>query len=186
MSTRRQFPMKLGFKTLLAGVLVAALFVPTAGAKPGNGNGPPAWAGSGGGGAKVNGKPAWAGQGQANKAEKAEQRLARRGAREAAQGDDQDGPKHQNPAWVCKFEREEMDDEAFADEYGTNENKANAFGKCVSKEAHDRDRVATDDEPTAPEPESSEDVEGSDEGDPAVADVVAFVRAFVQSMRELL
>ena len=46
-----------------------------------------------------------------------------------------------NPAWICKFEREQKGAEAFAEEYGTNDGKANAFGKCVSREAHDRDGV---------------------------------------------
>ena len=46
-----------------------------------------------------------------------------------------------NPAWMCKFERDQMGAEAFAEDYGENDNKANAFGKCVSREAHDRDGV---------------------------------------------
>ena len=32
-----------------------------------------------------------------------------------------------------------MGDEAFAEEHGVNDNKANAFGKCVSEEARERD-----------------------------------------------
>jgi hypothetical protein len=37
-----------------------------------------------------------------------------------------------NAAKQCKKERTDMGAEAFADKYGTNPNKANAFGKCVS------------------------------------------------------
>jgi hypothetical protein len=33
----------------------------------------------------------------------------------------------------CAAERKDIGDEAFADEYGTNKNRKNAFGKCVSR-----------------------------------------------------
>ncbi len=136
--------MKRGVTAVLAGALAAVLLVPAAAATPGNGNGngngngPPAWAGGGNGG----GKPAWAGN-SAGKAEKAAQKAARKAERRAArEGATEDGedPKHMNPAWVCKFERD-RDAAAFAEDYGENDNKANAFGKCVSREAHDRDGV---------------------------------------------
>ena len=48
--------MKLGLKALMVGALAAALLVPAAAAKPGNGQGQ--------GAEKAQGKPAWAGQGQ--------------------------------------------------------------------------------------------------------------------------
>ena len=38
----------------------------------------------------------------------------------------------ENAAKLCKAERD-LDLQAFKDKYGTNANKANAFGKCVSK-----------------------------------------------------
>lgn len=38
-----------------------------------------------------------------------------------------------NAAKKCKAERESLGVQAFKDKYGTNANKANAFGKCVSK-----------------------------------------------------
>ena len=41
----------------------------------------------------------------------------------------------QNAAKQCKAERQSMGAEAFANEYGTNANKRNAFGKCVSQKA---------------------------------------------------
>ena len=37
-----------------------------------------------------------------------------------------------NAAKACKAERESLGLQAFKDKYGTNANKANAFGKCVS------------------------------------------------------
>jgi hypothetical protein len=40
-----------------------------------------------------------------------------------------------NAARTCAKEREEIGREAFADKYGTNASKRNAFGKCVSKTA---------------------------------------------------
>jgi hypothetical protein len=171
--------MKLGLKVLIAGALAAALLVPVAAATAGNGNGPPAWAGGGSGGAKENGKPAWAGQGQAKKAEKA--------AARAAAESDADAPKHDNPAWVCKFEREQMGTEAFAETYGTNENKANAFGQCVAQEAQDRDGVTGGEEetpepvgegPTTPE-EPSEEEETGEDG-------LAALQAFFQALRQLM
>src|SRR5436190_24178471 len=38
-----------------------------------------------------------------------------------------------NAAKACKAERASLGDAAFAAKYGTNKNKKNAFGKCVSK-----------------------------------------------------
>jgi hypothetical protein len=38
-----------------------------------------------------------------------------------------------NAARTCKAERKAMGDTAFRTKYGTNANKSNAFGKCVSK-----------------------------------------------------
>ena len=176
--------MKLGLKALIAGILAVALLVPTAAAKPGNGNGngPPAWAGGGSGGAKANGKPTWAGQGQEKKAEKKAEKAARKEARRAAAADeaDADAPKHDNPAWVCKFEREQMGAEAFADSYGTN---ANAFGKCVSTEAHDRDGVTADADET-PEAVGDEPLAPGDEA--TGADALAALQAFFQALRQLM
>ena len=147
--------------------------------------------GSGGsGGAKAHAKPAWAGKGQEKKAEKAAQREARRAARAAASEAPSDAPKHDNPAWVCKFERERMGAEAFATRYGTNETKANAFGKCVSTEAHDRDGpTATDGEaPAATEPEAADPADqpavGDDES--VAADALAALRAFFNALTGLV
>jgi hypothetical protein len=38
-----------------------------------------------------------------------------------------------NTAKFCKALKKEMGDDAFAEAFGTNQNKRNAFGKCVSK-----------------------------------------------------
>lgn len=184
--------MRLGLKTLLTALLVAALVVPAATAKPGgakgHGGGKPAWAGStsssGGGG-----KPEWAGQGKghAKKAEKAKAHKAKKAASALAEdttadeGDveeEVDGPKHDNPAWTCKFERDMMGLDAFADKYGTNPNKANAFGKCVSEEAHARDGVTEPEATTEPaeciaDEEATDEESPADEGDVVVEDETA-------------
>jgi hypothetical protein len=168
--------MKLGITTLLATALAALLLVPAVGAKPGNGNGN----GGGGGNGNGQGPPAWAGGGKPDQAEKdarkAAQRAAkadRRAARAPAPDAADDEPRHPNPAWICKFEREQKGAEAFAEEYGTNDNKANAFGMCVSREAQDRDGVDSGDEET-PEPdeetpEPTEPEAPEDEGEPSTA-----------------
>jgi hypothetical protein len=41
-----------------------------------------------------------------------------------------------NAAKTCKTERQTLGAAAFGNKYGTNGNKANAFGKCVSKLTH--------------------------------------------------
>ena len=43
-----------------------------------------------------------------------------------------------NPAKKCKAERASMGEKAFAERYGTNPNKRNAFGKCVAKYSKDK------------------------------------------------
>jgi hypothetical protein len=50
---------------------------------------------------------------------------------DAAEAEDQT-----NAAKECDAERSE-DPKAFAEKYGTNHNKKNAFGKCVSQKAHE-------------------------------------------------
>ena len=48
---------------------------------------------------------------------------------------------HTNAARECKAERD-ADRTAFANTYGTNPNKRNAFGKCVSKKAQEKEAAA--------------------------------------------
>ncbi len=43
-----------------------------------------------------------------------------------------------NAARECRAEREAMGEEAFREQYGTNRNKKNAFGKCVSSKAKEK------------------------------------------------
>ncbi|HEY7561532.1 MAG TPA: hypothetical protein VH650_05095 [Gaiellaceae bacterium] len=186
--------MTLGRKTLLATALLVAVLVPASatagnGNGHGNGNGPPAWAGAGGGGAKVNGKPAWAGQGhgQATKAEKAAARAERKAARADDPETDEVGPKHENPAWVCKFERESLGAEGFAAQYG---DAPNAFGKCVSREAHERDGVTAPDEGQGEDPGEAEGESGGgaliSEDDPALVEVLAALQSLLEALTQIL
>ncbi|MGH7359076.1 MAG: hypothetical protein ACREJR_09695, partial [Candidatus Rokuibacteriota bacterium] len=140
--------------------------------------GPPAWAGGGG---KDKSKPAAAEQGQAKKAANAARKAERRAARTAAQAPDADAPKHENPAWICKFEREQMGAEAFAEAYGA---AANAFGKCVSREAHDRDGVTgAGEEPVEP---AEAPVDESGAAASQTAEALAIVNSALESSRSLL
>jgi hypothetical protein len=60
--------------------------------------------------------------------------------RQTAAEEEQEGETaHKNAAKECKAEREEMGSEAFAEAYGTNANKKNAFGKCVSTKAKQKE-----------------------------------------------
>jgi hypothetical protein len=48
---------------------------------------------------------------------------------------DPSGTDQKNAAKQCKAERASLGKDAFARKYGTNKNKRNAFGKCVSRKA---------------------------------------------------
>jgi hypothetical protein len=176
---------------ILAAALAALLLIPAAGATPGNGNGngkgqgPPASVGVGNGEAKPKGPSPHAAQGQARKVENAVRKVERRAAREAARADAPAGPTRENPARACKAEREELGDDAFADEHGTNENGANAFGKCVSEQAKARSADEPGDEGAEPGSGESRAV-GSAGAASALADVIAVIRTFLQSMKESL
>jgi hypothetical protein len=178
---------------ILAAALVALLLTATASASPGNGNGngkgngngSPASVGGGSGEAKAKGSPPQAARGQARKAENAVRNAERRAAREAARGDAPDGPARLNPARVCKAELEELGGAAFADEHGTNENGANAFGKCVSEQAKELSADDPGDEGAEPGTGEPEDADLAKRAS-AFAEVIAFVRTFLQSMRESL
>jgi hypothetical protein len=140
--------MKIGWKTLALLLVAALVAVPAAGAKrgQGHGGGQPSWAGSG------QGKPEWAGKGHEKKAEHAKSVAANaegKGLKGKLKGLELDELTPEdledlNPAWTCKVERLLMEAESFAGEYGTNDNEANAFGKCVSEEAHQRDGVSAE------------------------------------------
>ncbi len=55
----------------------------------------------------------------------------------AAAGDP--APNPNAPAAQCRAERSAMGSDNFKNTYGTNKNKSNAFGKCVSKQARSQD-----------------------------------------------
>jgi hypothetical protein len=63
---------------------------------------------------------------------------ARENEAEADQQDQQEATEFKNAAKACAAERS-ADEQAFADKYGTNANKRNAFGKCVSMKAREDD-----------------------------------------------
>jgi hypothetical protein len=56
---------------------------------------------------------------------------------QADEQDKQEASEFKNAAKECAHERETLGEDEFADEYGTNDNKRNAFGKCVSEKAQD-------------------------------------------------
>jgi hypothetical protein len=70
----------------------------------------------------------------------------------AARADDVTPTDRQNAAQECRFERgtTAATREAFAAKYGTNANKRNAFGKCVSAKGRDESRERADAEANAP------------------------------------
>jgi hypothetical protein len=51
--------------------------------------------------------------------------------------DAEEAAERKSAAKECAAERDEIGRDAFAEEWGTNENKSNAFGKCVSKTARE-------------------------------------------------
>ena len=51
---------------------------------------------------------------------------------------------YKNAAKFCKALRAEMGADAFKQAYGTNKNKRNAYGKCVSKQARKLDKIHSD------------------------------------------
>jgi hypothetical protein len=63
--------------------------------------------------------------------------VSRHARDEAAEGD----AAKSNAAKDCKAERE-ADADAFAETYGANKNGKNAYGKCVSQKAHEREQAA--------------------------------------------
>jgi hypothetical protein len=115
-------------------------------------------------------KAKWGGFGhclhQTAREAKAERKAARRDARKACQGehpfgkcvsqkakaeraeqDEDDAAEAEdakNAAQECDDERS-ADRNAFADKYGTNHNKKNAFGKCVSQKSDEDDGDGEDD-----------------------------------------
>ena len=146
--------MKLGLKTIVLALVVALLCVPAAFAKGpgGHGQGKPSWAGGGGG--NGHGKPAWAGLGKSHadkaKAKHEKVKNQKAGSEDAAALDGELTLDDLNPAWYCKTLESMMDTadsdattagaeagefSSFDTAFGTNDNKRNSFGKCVSARA---------------------------------------------------
>jgi hypothetical protein len=67
-----------------------------------------------------------------------------------------------SPAQQCRTERSQMGVEVFRQAYGTNKNRHNAFGKCVSKRARATDAATADAEQNA-----SQACDAEEQADPA-------------------
>lgn len=65
--------------------------------------------------------------------------------------------EERNAARECRAELEAMGEEAFREQYGTNRNKRNAFGKCVSAKA--KAKGDDDEQPEQPGGEDGTDAE---------------------------
>jgi hypothetical protein len=65
--------------------------------------------------------------------------------------DQQEATEFKNAAKECDDERGDTAESraAFAEKYGTNANKKNAFGKCVSQKAHESDEGETETPPAS-------------------------------------
>jgi hypothetical protein len=72
--------------------------------------------------------------------------------KEADAEDQQEATEFKNAAKECDAERGDDDASraAFAEKYGTNANKKNAFGKCVSQKARENHEENEDDTPAPP------------------------------------
>jgi hypothetical protein len=64
---------------------------------------------------------------------------AKKHRQEAAAQEEQEQENEVNAAKACKAERK-ADPSGFKEQYGTNRNKKNAFGKCVSKKSHEAEQ----------------------------------------------
>lgn len=62
---------------------------------------------------------------------------------EADEQDQEDATAFKNAAKDCAAERTTLGDEAFGEKYGTNANKRNAFGKCVSQTSREHQDAPT-------------------------------------------
>lgn len=68
-----------------------------------------------------------------------------------------------NAARACRAERDEIGEEQFAENYGTNDNKRNAFGKCVSSRAQEQEDEQTETEST--QTQDDEETTQTDDGE---------------------
>jgi hypothetical protein len=168
--------MKLGLKTIVLALVVALLCVPAAFAKGpgGHGHGKPSWAGQG----KSHEKKAKLDKAHAKKA-KHEKKQKHQKVQAHAEADQELNLEDLNPAWQCFMVESMMDTqdaEAVADgaepgefssfdaEFGTNENKRNSHGMCVSAAAHGDDvaaGLAAEEEQSCEEPAADEGTDDS-------------------------
>jgi hypothetical protein len=180
--------MKLGLKTIVLALVVALLCVPAAFAK-------------GHEGGHGHGKPSWAGQGKSHEkkakpdkavkhAAKAKHQKHQKAGSEDAVPEDELNLDDLNPSWYCKTLESMMDAtdaeaaaggteagefSSFDAEFGTNDNKRNSHGKCVSRRAHGEDLSgALDDEAQQPcdDPADDGSEDPADDGseDPATGE----------------
>jgi hypothetical protein len=178
--------MRSTLKAVSLGLTVALLCVPAAFAKGpgGHGHGKPSWAGGGGNGGG-HGKPAWAGHGKTHELKAKHDKKAKH-QKGASKAEDQASSNEElnlddlNPAWQCFMVESMMDAKdaeavaggavpggfsSFDVEFGTNDNKRNSHGQCVSKAAQGDDvSAALADEGQQPCEEAPADEGSSDEG----------------------
>jgi hypothetical protein len=181
--------MKLGLKTIVLALVAALLCVPAAFAKGhegGHGHGKPSWAGQG----KSHEKKAKLDKAHATKAKhEKKQKHQKAGSEDAADAElnlEDLNLEDLNPAWQCFMVESMMDEQdtgavangadpgefsSFDAEFGTNDNKRNSHGMCVSEAAHGNDVSAvlgdvqeeSCDEPTADGSEDPAADEGTDD-----------------------
>jgi hypothetical protein len=168
--------MRSPLKALALTLVLALLCVPAAFAK-----GKPSWAG-GGNHDDGHGKPAWAGQGKGHEKKAKHEQKSKHHKGQSADLNAADGLDlgDLNPAWQCFMVESIMDaqdaeavaggaepDElsSFDAKFGTNDNKRNSHGKCVSAAAHGED-VSTGLDEAAQQPcdEAPADDGTSDDG----------------------
>jgi hypothetical protein len=159
---------KLGWTAALVGLAVLVLAAPASAKGPPNGKGgPPPWAGSGGG--SGGGPPARAGKGASAQKGKGAAKKADKALKKATKKREKAGEQaKENPAWTCFGLMIELGD-AFAETFGTNENNANAFGKCVSEQA----RMQREEDGAEPEEEEPAECEEPVEGEEPTEDTAA-------------
>jgi hypothetical protein len=152
---------------------------------PSDGGGKPSWAGQGQAkkAEKAAAKAERAAAKAAAKAERAQAKADRAEARSAAGAARTSGKpdlanldelspedlEGLNPAWTCKVERA-LSGDSFAEDYGTNDNDANAFGMCVSEEAQERDGVSEEAVEAFCEPAAEDEGTSEGEGDEGTAE----------------
>jgi hypothetical protein len=168
--------MRSPLKALALTLVLALLCVPAAFAK-----GKPSWAG-GGNHDDGHGKPAWAGQGKGHEKKAKHEQKSKHHKGQSADLNAADGLDlgDLNPAWQCFMVESIMDAQdaeavaggaepgevsSFDAKFGTNDNKRNSHGKCVSAAAHGEDVSAGLDE-AAKQPcdEAPADDGASDDG----------------------